>query len=318
MGRRPLLPRAVADAMRRSCPSPWPRSPRSSWRCPATPMPSRATWAASSATPWSWRSGGSSSWRRRAAEPSGTPISSRHDGAYELGRGEARSGRTMDALLAAYRVGARVSWRDLSAPGSRRLDRGAGGPLRGTGVRLHRRAVRLERRRAQRRVGATRARAHRYLERLAGLLRDGRHGPELGPPPNARSGRRRDPHRRDPPRGPRPRGVVALDSADVAEQRAGAGLEATPTSPCCSWPTRVERARPRLLRSLAGRDRRRPGPSVDQVPDSSTGQAGRGSWGWPRRRRTGRHREAAGRAGAGRGRRGDRDLRRRCSSRSTT
>lgn len=32
------------------------------------------------------------------------------DGAYALGRGEAREGRTIDALLAAYRVGARVAW----------------------------------------------------------------------------------------------------------------------------------------------------------------------------------------------------------------
>lgn len=37
------------------------------------------------------------------------------DGAYELGRGEARQGRSMDALLSAYRVGARVAWRELSA-----------------------------------------------------------------------------------------------------------------------------------------------------------------------------------------------------------
>lgn len=37
------------------------------------------------------------------------------EGAYALGRGEARSGRTMDALLTAYRVGARVSWRQWSA-----------------------------------------------------------------------------------------------------------------------------------------------------------------------------------------------------------
>lgn len=35
-------------------------------------------------------------------------------GAYDLGRGEARSGRSTDALLAAYRVGARVSWQALS------------------------------------------------------------------------------------------------------------------------------------------------------------------------------------------------------------
>lgn len=36
------------------------------------------------------------------------------DGAYQLGRGEARSGRTIDALLSAYRIGARVAWRQLS------------------------------------------------------------------------------------------------------------------------------------------------------------------------------------------------------------
>jgi hypothetical protein len=36
------------------------------------------------------------------------------DGAYELGRGEARQGRSMVALLSAYRVGARVAWRELS------------------------------------------------------------------------------------------------------------------------------------------------------------------------------------------------------------
>jgi hypothetical protein len=48
------------------------------------------------------------------ADPS-TPIRSALEGAYELGRGEARSGRSMNALLAAYRVGARVSWRHMSA-----------------------------------------------------------------------------------------------------------------------------------------------------------------------------------------------------------
>ena len=37
------------------------------------------------------------------------------DGAYEFGRGEARQGRSIDALLSAYRVGARVAWRELSA-----------------------------------------------------------------------------------------------------------------------------------------------------------------------------------------------------------
>lgn len=42
------------------------------------------------------------------------PQSSAVDGAYQLGRGEARSGRTSDALLSAYRIGARVSWQHLS------------------------------------------------------------------------------------------------------------------------------------------------------------------------------------------------------------
>ena len=36
------------------------------------------------------------------------------EGAYQLGRGEARSGRTVEALLAAYRVGARTSWHDMA------------------------------------------------------------------------------------------------------------------------------------------------------------------------------------------------------------
>lgn len=44
-----------------------------------------------------------------------TPIEPALDGAYALGRGEARSGRSMDALLGAYRVGARVAWRHMSA-----------------------------------------------------------------------------------------------------------------------------------------------------------------------------------------------------------
>jgi hypothetical protein len=45
----------------------------------------------------------------------GTPLGPALDTAYSLGRGEARSGRSVDALLAAYRVGARVAWRELSA-----------------------------------------------------------------------------------------------------------------------------------------------------------------------------------------------------------
>jgi hypothetical protein len=44
-----------------------------------------------------------------------TPPAEAVDGAYQLGRGEARSARTVDALLSAYRIGARVSWSELSA-----------------------------------------------------------------------------------------------------------------------------------------------------------------------------------------------------------
>ena len=51
---------------------------------------------------------------RRGANP-GTPAAPAVEGAYQLGRGEARNGRTTDALLSAYRIGARVAWREMSA-----------------------------------------------------------------------------------------------------------------------------------------------------------------------------------------------------------
>ncbi|CAA9367588.1 MAG: Transcriptional regulator, CdaR-family [uncultured Nocardioides sp.] len=49
-----------------------------------------------------------------AKEDAGSPQAPAIEGAYQLGRGEARSGRSMEALLAAYRIGARVAWRDMS------------------------------------------------------------------------------------------------------------------------------------------------------------------------------------------------------------
>ena len=52
--------------------------------------------------------------RAEGSDP-GTQLSPAVDGAYALGRGEARNGRSIDALLAAFRVGARVAWRELSA-----------------------------------------------------------------------------------------------------------------------------------------------------------------------------------------------------------
>lgn len=51
--------------------------------------------------------------RGGVSDPS-VPIAQSTAAAYDLGRGEARSGRSVDALLAAYRIGARVSWRHFS------------------------------------------------------------------------------------------------------------------------------------------------------------------------------------------------------------
>jgi hypothetical protein len=50
---------------------------------------------------------------RRGSDPR-TPAAPAVEGAYQLGRGEARSGRSTDALLSAYRIGARVSWHEMS------------------------------------------------------------------------------------------------------------------------------------------------------------------------------------------------------------
>ncbi|GGM23816.1 MULTISPECIES: PucR family transcriptional regulator [Micromonospora] len=51
--------------------------------------------------------------RSQGIDPS-TPLTHALAAAYALGSGEARAGRSMDALLAAYRVGARVAWREMS------------------------------------------------------------------------------------------------------------------------------------------------------------------------------------------------------------
>ena len=50
----------------------------------------------------------------RASTGDGTGIGVGLQAAEELGRVEARAGRPVDALLSAYRVGARVSWREIS------------------------------------------------------------------------------------------------------------------------------------------------------------------------------------------------------------
>ncbi|WP_041841113.1 PucR family transcriptional regulator [Actinoplanes friuliensis] len=52
---------------------------------------------------------------RPAGRGQGSPLAPALEAAYALGRGEARNGRSLDALLAAYRLGARVAWRELAA-----------------------------------------------------------------------------------------------------------------------------------------------------------------------------------------------------------
>ena len=83
-----------------------------------------------------------------------TPTAPAVDGAYQLGRGEARSGRSVDALLSAYRIGARVSWREMSSTAVRTgRGRRDAGQLRRAGLRLHRRALGGQRRGPHRRAG---------------------------------------------------------------------------------------------------------------------------------------------------------------------
>jgi hypothetical protein len=59
--------------------------------------------------------GGFISLAARSRGAAQTPTAPAVDGAYQLGRGEARSGRSVDALLSAFRIGARVAWREMSA-----------------------------------------------------------------------------------------------------------------------------------------------------------------------------------------------------------
>ena len=59
--------------------------------------------------------GGFISLAARSRGAAQTPTAPAVEGAYQLGRGEARSGRSVDALLSAYRIGARVAWREMSA-----------------------------------------------------------------------------------------------------------------------------------------------------------------------------------------------------------
>jgi hypothetical protein len=185
-----------------------------------------------------------------------TPIRPALEGAYELGRGEARSGRSMDALLAAYRVGARVSWRLLSASAVtagltvEQLARFAElvfayiDQLSAASVAGHSDEL------------ATTGRVRqRYLERLAHLLLAGGRLPDL-----VAAAERAD---WAPPRTltavvlpeDRVRGtLVSLDGRTLRSGEDVPGLEAASDLVVLLVPDAGGRSRPALLRSLQGRD----------------------------------------------------------------
>ena len=184
-----------------------------------------------------------------------TPIRPALDGAYELGRGEARSGRSMDALLAAYRVGARVSWRHLSASAVsagltvEQLARFAElvfayiDQLSAASVAGH--SDELET------TGRVRT---RYLERLAGLLLAGAPLPELtaaaehadwAPPRTLTAVVLPESTVRG--------ALVSLDGRTLRSNQDVPGLEATTELVVLLVPDAEGRSRPALLRSLDGR-----------------------------------------------------------------
>ena len=178
------------------------------------------------------------------------------EAAYALGRGEARSGRTMEALLTAYRVGARVSWRDMSASAVR-----AGLPA----VTIARFAelvfAYIDELSASSAAGhadelATTGRVRqRYLERLTQSLLRG-----AAPEALVAAAERAD---WEPPRlltavilpESRSRGVLALLGATTLQPTEQVpGLEEHPDLTVLLVPGSSGSARRTLLRDLAGRD----------------------------------------------------------------
>ena len=189
------------------------------------------------------------------ADPS-TPIRPALEGAYELGRGEARSGRSMDALLAAYRVGARVSWRHMSASAV-----GAGLTVEQLAHFAELVFAYIDQLSASSVAGhsdelATTGRVReRYLERLAGLLLAGGPLPEL-----TAAAERAD---WAPPRTltavilpeTAVRGVlVSLDGRTLRSLQDVPGLDATTDLVVLLVPDAESRSRAALVRSLDGRD----------------------------------------------------------------
>ena len=137
--------------------------------------------------------GGFISLAARSRGEAQTPTAPAVDGAYQLGRGEARSGRSVDALLSAYRIGARVSWQEMSSTAVRNgvdadtlarfaelvfayIDELSAASVAGHNDEL-----------------ATTGRVRqRLLERVAAHLLDGSTPRWSRPRPSARTGRRRE------------------------------------------------------------------------------------------------------------------------------
>ena len=178
------------------------------------------------------------------------------EAAYALGRGEARSGRTMDALLSAYRVGARVAWRDLSDAGVR-----AGLPADGVARFAELVFAYIDELSASSAAGhtdelATTGRVRqRYLERLTqNLLRGG------SPDALEAAAERAD---WKPPRlltavvlpDLRARGVLSqVDPQTLQPTEQVPGLEEHPDLTVLLVPSSTGRARNTLLRRLSGRE----------------------------------------------------------------
>ncbi len=178
------------------------------------------------------------------------------DAAYALGRGEARGGRTMEALLNAYRVGARVAWRDWSSSAVR-----VGLPSDTLARFAELVFAYIDELSASSAAGhadelATTGRVRqRYLERLTQQLLRG------GPPEAlAAAAERAD---WEPPRlltavilpDVRSRGVLAqLDSATLQPTEQVPGLEDHPDLTVLLVPSGTGSARSALMRTLAGRE----------------------------------------------------------------
>ena len=186
----------------------------------------------------------------------GTP-SAVLEAAYALGRGEARAGRSMEALLAAYRVGARVAWQEQSELMVRRHVPAATiaafaqlvfayiDELSGASVAGHRDELATSR--AGARAAARTPRTGAARGRTGGGARGARRGCRLARP--------RLRHRRPAPLGPRGRGHPSPRPRHAPARR---GPRARPPRTEARRPPRSRRARRparpagRALRSWCG------------------------------------------------------------------